>query len=174
MEWLPANWQDTPGIRLTEAVSVINDGIPLIWVPRAAIVADLVSAPGAAARAEILVAASAEISDDCSDALAKITRPELKPLAALAARSARALRADLPEPAQALAASVVDTCLREMASRGTILRPVSNKGWHRRVRKQIEPVGAPLEAGPLVCCRARRGGRWAARFRRLPYASWHD
>jgi hypothetical protein len=139
--WLPANWQDTPGIRLTEAVTVINDGIPLIWVPRAAIAADLVSAPGAAARAAILVAASAEISDDCSAVLAEITRPELKPLAALAARAALALRADLPEPAQALAANVFDTCLREMASRGTILQPVSNRGWYGRVRKQIEPVG---------------------------------
>jgi hypothetical protein len=140
LEWLPANWRDTPGILLTEAVTVINDGIPLIWVPRAAIVTDLVSAQGAAARAAILVVASAEISDDCSAALAEITRPELKPLAALAARTACSLRAGLPEPAQALAANVFDACLREMASRGTILEPVSNRSWYGRVRKQIEPV----------------------------------
>lgn len=34
-DWLPANWRDKPELSLDAALQVINEGIPLIWVPRA-------------------------------------------------------------------------------------------------------------------------------------------
>jgi hypothetical protein len=84
--WLPANWQGLPDLDFDATVNLINGGIPLIWVPRAAIVADLVSAPDAAGREAILAASLIEISEDCAAVLADVGRPDLKPLASLAMR----------------------------------------------------------------------------------------
>jgi hypothetical protein len=137
---LPVNWPRSPGIHLTEAVAIVNAGIPLVWVPSAAIVAQLISAPDGAARAAILVASSADISDDCSTVLADVTRPELKALAALAAEAASTLRAGFPAAAQALASNVFDTLLRDVTRRGIILEPAP-RFWYGHVQRQIEPVG---------------------------------
>lgn len=138
--WLPVNWPESPGVFLTDAVAVVNAGVPLVWVPRAAIVAELTSAPDDAGRGAILAASSPEISEDCSAVLAEVARPELKALAALAAEAARALRAEFPAPAQALAANVFDTLLRDATGRGIILNPVP-KFWYGHVLQQIGPVG---------------------------------
>lgn len=139
--WLPVNWPKNPGVGLADAIAVVNAGVPLVWVPGPAIVADLASAPDAAARGAILEASASQISGDCSAVLAEIARPELKELTALAAEAAGAFRAGFPAAAQALATNVFDTLLRDVTRRGTILAPVPERGWYWHVRQQLEPVG---------------------------------
>ncbi len=141
-DWFPRNWEQEPDLDIDAAISIIVDeGIPLVWVPRAAIVAALVAAADAEARDEILLASRDEIADDCRAVLGEITAPELKPLAELAAEAVTALRDGHRSSAQALAGNIFDTLLRDAARRGVIFAgPPVGYFKYDKIRKQITPV----------------------------------
>lgn len=116
----PANWgslaDDTNDV--SAAVSVMHDeGIPLAWVPCPQIAAALVSAPDATARTGILDLRAPEIREDCLAVLDQVVDPDLKALADLTRQAIGAL-GTTPEAAQALAANVSETFLREANRRG--------------------------------------------------------
>lgn len=144
--WYPPNWQDVPDLDtdagIDTAVAIMQEeGIPLVWVPRADIVASLIRAADAGARDSVLLASRDDIPDDCLGVIGEVTDAELKPLAALGAGAIAALRAGHSSSAQALAVNVFDTLLRDACRRGVIFAG-SPAGYFRypKVRKQITPV----------------------------------
>jgi hypothetical protein len=122
-------------------MTLMNEGIPLVWVPRAAVVKELTAASDAEARARILAAARDDIAEDCRIALTSVRSPDRRPLAVLAELTAGMLTTDFWPGAQALAANVFDTWLYQAASRGTpFSAPGGDKGFYGQIKKQIDPV----------------------------------
>jgi hypothetical protein len=140
-ESVPPNWQDIEDPDWSAALAIMNEGIPLIWVPRGSIVGRLINAGNAESRLEILDHARGNIVDDCAAALDEVTAPDLVPLAGLAAASGRALRDGHCAASQALSANVFDTWLRDTVRRGALFAP-PGKGHspYEHLRKQIVPV----------------------------------
>jgi hypothetical protein len=147
-EAVPENWRDIPDPDYDAALDMMNDGIPLIWVPRSSIVAQLMQARGAADRGKVLAQARQDVADDCSAVLADITAPHLSLLAIMAAEAVRTLRDGYCAGAQALATDVFDTWLQLMV-RGSILfdPPPKRIGFYPNVVRQIKPVSGDL---PIV------------------------
>jgi hypothetical protein len=141
-DWFPRNWENVPDLDIGAAMDIILDeGIPLVWVPRPAIVAELVSAADADARDGILLSSRDDIAIDCLAVLGEVTAPELKSLAELAAEAVSALRGGHGSGAQALAGNVFDTLLRDAARRGVAFSgPPVGYFKYDKVRKQITPV----------------------------------
>lgn len=115
----------------------MNDGIPLIWVPRSSVVSELMHAESAGAREEILAEARQEIVDDCLVALAEISDPDLLPLHELAAAASWALRDGHCSPD----AGACGICRRHVAAgRGGTRCPVrTGSGPERLVREGAQP-----------------------------------
>jgi hypothetical protein len=142
-EALPANWPDAPDWEA--ALEIMNDGIPLMWIPREEIVTALMGAADGAARRDLLVRRTAEIAADCQAALAEVDAAELLPLAGLASDACRALSAGHQAAAQALSANVFDTWLRAAARRGVRISLPAD-GWfsYGKVRGLLEPLSGDI------------------------------
>ena len=118
---LPPNWKDVPDLDIETVIGIVLDeGIPLVWVPRPAIVTELISAADADTRDGILSSSRDDIALDCLAVIGEITDAKLKPLAGLAAEAVTALQAGHSSSAQALAGNVFDTLLRAATRRGMI------------------------------------------------------
>ncbi len=140
--WCPRNWaaHDWSTADIEAAMPILCDeGIPLAWVPRAAIVAELIHAPDAASRQAVLAARIPEIVEDCRDVLSVILDPDLKPLVDLAESALDALSV-APPAAQALAANIFETFLRDANRRGQMFS--GNFGYFKteKVVKRITAV----------------------------------
>jgi hypothetical protein len=116
-EALPPNWD---GLDHYEALGEIakDDGIPVVWVPRASVLADLVAAPDRDERVKILLARQDEITEDCRSVMAEVTDPDLAPRVPQALEAVGALLAGFPQPAQALAVAVSESLLTEHIANG--------------------------------------------------------
>jgi|HubBroStandDraft_6_1064221.scaffolds.fasta_scaffold460506_1 hypothetical protein len=154
-DWLPTNWRDKPSLSLDLALQVINGGIPLIWVPRAAIVNELLYVLNPEDRLGILEENTRGISQDCLAVLSEITDPELGELVPMASEAVRALENGYPWPAQALAGNVLDTWIHDAVRRGTF-GTIQPRGLYPQVRGKIEPVSddTTLEFFREVCALA--------------------
>lgn len=107
---IPPNWPD--GADWEQIVTVIqDDGIPLVWVPRAGIVEAVVSAPTRAERIRIIVGRCADIVEDCRFILSEVADAELAGQVALARAAVEALAAGHHQAAQALAVVVTETAV---------------------------------------------------------------
>lgn len=120
-EHWPPNWGedldlDTVGQILTE------NGIPLVWVPRAEVVNQLAAANDYATRTAILMDNLNLVIDDCQEVLGQVDDDTLSGQVTLAHRSLTALRAGFFEPAQSLAVNVTETVIaREISGHyGTV------------------------------------------------------
>lgn len=116
-EALPPNWD---GLNHYEVLGEIakDDGIPVVWVPRASVLADLVGAPGRAERVKILLARQDEITEDCRSVVAEVTDLDLVPRAPQALEAVEALQAGFPQAAQTLAVAVSESLLTEYVAKG--------------------------------------------------------
>lgn len=85
----------------------LDAGLPLAWVPRTELVAELVAAAGPAERAELLDAHVDDILDDCSAVLA--TEVGAWEWARECGRAVDALRDGYDSPAQSHAGNIVDS-----------------------------------------------------------------
>jgi hypothetical protein len=117
-----------------------DEGIPLAWVPRAEIVVDLTAAPDAGTRDTILVARMPEIVEDCRQRLAEVLEADLQHLNGLAGDALRALEQANPTAAQALAANVFDTLLRDVRHRGRLFAGSTGRFKYQHVTSGITPV----------------------------------
>jgi hypothetical protein len=139
--YYPLNWWSVPQFDGDAATAIMqNEGIPLAWVPRAEIVADLTAAPDAATRDTILVARTPEIVEDCRRRLAEVLDADLQYLDGLIEDALRALEQSNPTAAQALAANVFDTLLRDMGHRGRLFAGVTGRFRYRDVTGSITAV----------------------------------
>jgi hypothetical protein len=139
--YYPPNWWSVAQLDGDAAIAIMQEeGIPLAWVPRAEIVADLIAAPDAAARDTILVARTSEIVEDCRQRLAEVLEDDLQHLDGLAGDALRALEQANPTAAQALAANVFDTLLRDVRHRGRLFAGSSGRFKYQHVTGGITPV----------------------------------
>jgi len=139
--YYPPNWPSVAHIDSGAAIAIMQkEGIPLAWVPRAAVISDLIAAPDPAARDEILVTRTPEIIEDCRRCLADVLDVDLQDLAGLIGDALRALEQANRTAAQALAANIFDTLLRDIQHRGRLF--AGSAGWfkYRRVARGITPA----------------------------------
>jgi hypothetical protein len=125
---LPPNWSDDVDYGLAMAV-LSDEGIPLVWVPRADLVELLVSADSETARREILVENADAIVDDLQSVLDVLeTSAYLGGHIALTKSAVATLVSGFDSAAQALATTVLDSLV------------MAYVGAHKRVPKAIRPV----------------------------------
>jgi hypothetical protein len=108
---LPPNWPVGLDPKLLDPIfSIIQDeGIPLVYVPRADIVTALVDAADREERIRILLDRSDEVIEDCRQVLTTITEPTLTNQTPMAVKALDAIAAGHVEAAQALAVVIVET-----------------------------------------------------------------
>lgn len=106
----PPNWP--PGIDFDRVVEVIrDDGLPLVWVPRAELVQEVLDAEDREARIAVLLAHAPELVQDCRGVLHGVTHAVLAGQQQLAGRCVDALEHGHHEAAQALAVAVTETAV---------------------------------------------------------------
>jgi hypothetical protein len=111
----PPNWP--PGVDLERVAEVIrDDGLPLVWVPRAELVQEVVDAEDREARVTVLLAHAPELVQDCRGVLHGVTHAAFTGQQRLAERCVEALEQGHHEAAQALAVAVTETAVSRTLS----------------------------------------------------------
>ncbi|TQL20169.1 hypothetical protein FBY37_2120 [Streptomyces sp. SLBN-134] len=149
-ELTPDNWRGW-GLDFRALVGVIEEGIPLAWVPPGDIVRDLIDAVAVQARFGILEANQAVIVESCHAALDQVTEPAWAEQADLLRTCADLLESGHPQGAQALAANVYDTMYRGLWRALPLLQ--SNKGkWdgYRQVQSRLPAIELEKKEWPIV------------------------
>jgi hypothetical protein len=107
---LPTNLRDVEDLEAVAAIT-LEEGIPLAWVPNAALIDELLACPSAEARMNFLDERRDVVLDDCTEVLDGITDPW-----ATAARQAiDAMRGGYSAPAQSHAANLIDSIVLAIA-----------------------------------------------------------
>lgn len=122
----PENWDgvDKPKLGDIEAI-LLDEGIPLMWVPGPRILAALLDAPDPPARRRIIGQRWKGVLSDCEVALATIDLADLSDERDFAVKCAKALRDGHTEASQALSANLLDSVLRgwyDEAARRTLTK----------------------------------------------------
>ncbi|MFE4258203.1 hypothetical protein [Streptomyces sp. NPDC056883] len=146
---LPSNWLGE-SFDYTVMVSVLNEGIPLAWVPSAPVIHGLLAAPDARARLRVLEANTEEIVAACRKALSEVSQPGLQQQVALLEDCLAMVEADLPAGAQALAASVWDTVYRAVWRADPLLK---TPGWFKYKEVTRKLPKADLDDSTLLAFR---------------------
>ena len=143
-KWWPPNWPQDVDRHAMQAL--LNDeGLPLVWVPRAEIVMEVLAAGSREERVAVLVARRAQVTEDCRAVLADIDHPRLMTQRRLLTAAVDALAAGHDEAAQSLAVLVVETAVLEAAAAGHIDGLADRKGLYNRVK---DAVRVDLEDAP--------------------------
>ncbi|MET9436855.1 hypothetical protein [Streptomyces sp. NPDC006551] len=119
------NWP--PDADVYELISIMEGGIPLVWIPPAQVIDDLVSAD-AETRSEVLVASRDAVLRSCRDRLGEVAGPNLAHCVKLLVESVDVAEHGSWGAAQALAASVWDTLIRGLARNSVELQKPSRRG----------------------------------------------
>ena len=146
-ESLPPNWPDD--IDLDRVVAVIQDeGLPLVWVPRAKIVSEMLAAADRAARVEVLLTHVGELLEDCRQVLYDVGHQTLTGQLPLAFRAVDALESGHHEAAQALAVVVTETALARVIGgkyldikKQVLFDPELVPYTQLRLRAALAPIG---------------------------------
>jgi hypothetical protein len=123
----PANLRDVRPSRSELEQVLLDEGIPLIWVPGPKVVRALLDAPDAATRRRIIGRRWKGIVNDCEAATTGVDHPDLQTARGFALDCVAALRAGHANPAQALAANLVDSLLRAHLNEADRKRVTLNK-----------------------------------------------
>lgn len=108
----PANWPDDEELTFDLAKQIVeNEGIPIVYIPRAEIVSELVQAADRAERGAILVARTADILEDCADALSYELHTAVEELKELLLDAMHTLGAGHHRSAQSLSVDVCTTLI---------------------------------------------------------------
>lgn len=148
-ENLPHNWP--PDIDLDVVTTVIrDDGLPLVYVPRTEIVAELLAAQDRSSRVGILISHTNEVIEDCRAALDEVTHPSISSQLPLAVKALDAFEGGHYEAAQALAVVITETAVTQFFSGkkyDAIKKEVNFDPKHVyitkvRVQAALAPIGA--------------------------------
>jgi len=122
----PPNWAGVD-VDLDVVTTIIrDDGIPLVWVPRAEILEDLLEADDREARVAVLLARIDDLVEDCRDVLEDVDDQSLAGQKPLAVNAVDSLADGHFEAAQALAVTVTETAVMR-----------SLKGSYKQVKTQV-------------------------------------
>lgn len=109
---LPRNWRSVdvdPDEIETEVRGILEDGIPLAWIPAPRVIDLLLDAPNAAARRRVIANNHRGILTSCEQLAGRLSSPKALHYADVLRSSVRALRDGHTEAAQALASILLDT-----------------------------------------------------------------
>jgi len=110
--WWPPNWPfDVPDFDVLNEI-LNDDGIPLVWVPRATIVARLFSATDRSQRISVLMQERDAVIVDCQAIACEIGHRRLDGAQPLAQAAVAALASGHHEAAQALSVVVAESALK--------------------------------------------------------------
>ncbi|WP_205328600.1 hypothetical protein [Glycomyces sp. YM15] len=110
----PPNWTGLSDIEVIELnLLVVDEGIPVMWVPRVETLKALLDANSAIARRNLIGSRWRSISIDCLTVLESIQIRRLRQHVNFAASAVEALRNGHSDAAQALAANLLDTILKD-------------------------------------------------------------
>jgi len=144
-EAAPPNWDvedDWP--RLSAITAVVEEGIPIAWIPRGEIVTALIEADGAEARQIILATREMDVIEDCDRYLDSMHDPVLDDLVDMTRKAVRAFQGEHTEAAQALAASVLDTLLHRLFRRKRFryarVRAKLESAWPKAAIQDLRPA----------------------------------
>ncbi|MEV4418164.1 hypothetical protein [Catellatospora sp. NPDC049609] len=114
----PANWADVPDdIDPFALIDLAEEGIPTAWVPRAEVLVALVSAD-VDKRLQVLLDHQGQVLEDCDVTLSETSQGAHAEQMVLLVQAVASARLCLFAPAQAIAASVLDTLIRKSMSPG--------------------------------------------------------
>jgi hypothetical protein len=146
-EAMPPNWPERIDLDLATQI-MADQGLPLVYVPRAEIISEMLTAPNRAARVEVLLGRVDDLVEDCRSVLDEVTSQELGEPAFLAGRVVDALADGHFEAAQALAVVVAESVIYHefggygRAANATRFAPESVGLWELRLRAAVAPIGA--------------------------------
>ncbi len=105
---LPINWRELSRVEQEAAAALtMEKGVCSVWAPRAVVVRELINANDDAELERILLQNENEILEDLDARLAEATHPHVEDLQPLTGQAIESFREGRPEPAQALATSVL-------------------------------------------------------------------
>lgn len=112
--FLPPNWHDvnSGGLANLELL-LLDEGLALGWVPESKLLQKLFSASSKRERRRLIGRQWKSITSSCRDNIITITDTDLSGYRGFALKAIDALESGYPEAAQALAANLLDTMLRD-------------------------------------------------------------
>jgi hypothetical protein len=122
----PENWRGE-GLDHVEMLTVMEEGIPLVWTPGPEVIRALVAEEDPAARRKVLEQHAAAVTSHCRAVLDDIERDDLARQVEHLNNCLDLLASGPTAPAQALAANVWDTTLRAIVRADPSLQ--ANKGY---------------------------------------------
>jgi hypothetical protein len=172
----PKNWWGI-GVSPERLIDISRDeGIPLAWVPRREVIAQLVQAKDSAVRSQVLLTSEQVILEDCDTSLEECTDPWLASTVPLALRAVATHRSGFYEAGMALAVSLGEP----LASWGaeprvrTFTSRQQQEAWQARVKKATYQR-ATLELNDAQLDPHRRDVIWQALAAPIPkfFTTWH-
>ncbi len=157
-ERLPPNWPDDIDLDAVQAV-IQDDGLPLVWVPRAEIVANLLAAADRTARVELLLAHEQEIIADCRAVLSDVSHDTLTGQLPLAVKALDAFKSGHYEAAQALAVTVTETAVSDALGTYSEARQKAAFDPDRVTLRQLRVQAALAPIGPFYTIWYPRSGK---------------
>jgi len=125
------------------------EGISVVWVPRAALVTELLTASDAAVRRQLLTEHAADIVEDCGTALAAVDQPQLEQYRELLSQAVAAHQAGLNGPGQSMSAVVLTALLQWVYDHGELrtvkTSPLRSKGMDDLLLRDVK-VALLIEA----------------------------
>ena len=146
----PLNWKGVthPDFDVIEAI-VLDEGIPLAWIPGSDTLQAVFDAPNAAKRRQILGRRWKRVVADCETALGEVSHPDLQLHLPFADDIVRALRDGHVSAAQALAANLLDSVLRRNFDQKSFKKVTTNKKGGDRFDLDAYQIRVAFTLGPI-------------------------
>lgn len=150
-ELSPDNWRGGGRLDFRTVVGVLEEGIPLAWVPPGGIVRNLIDAVDVKARFGILETHQTVIVESCHAALDQVTDPDWAEQADLLRMCATLLVSGHAQGAQALAANVYDTLHRGLWRALPQLQSAKG-GWdgYAQVQSRLPVIELEKKEWPII------------------------
>lgn len=138
---LPSNWRRVgiePDDLEDEVRAILEEGIPLAWVPSARVIELLLAAPDASSRRRIISNNHKGILTGCEQLVARLPQKRALIYGDMVRKAINALRDGHVEAAQSLATNVLDTLITQHSRDALETAPgvVTNVSSYKKVRKQ--------------------------------------
>lgn len=137
----PENWRGER-LRRLDMLTVMEEGIPLVWTPPADVIHDLLDAPDAPARRKVLEQQAAAVLEHCRTVLTDVHRHDLTAEVGFLNDCLDSIDSGKRAAAQVLSSSVLDTVLRAMVRADTSLQN-SQGGFNFKVLAAQLPKATP-------------------------------
>ncbi|MFE6727759.1 hypothetical protein ACFVDN_07675 [Streptomyces californicus] len=142
---MPENWRGQC-LDYRDMIRLMQEGVPLAWVPPADVIRQLLAADGASSRSKVIDDSRPQILVSCREALAEVADERLAAQRELLEECARAIENGMFSSAQALAANVWDTLIRGMAFANPEWLTSKGRWSYPQIKRSVPSVEAEEDA----------------------------